>query len=149
MPNHSSTQSRRRFVHTFGILTAGAFLPGSAFSAATENLTIQQVIDIILKDIPGAPFAKTVDTIKAGDAGQMVTGIVTTMFATIEVIEKARKLGANFIIAHEPSYYNHADETKCVNAAEDAKYNQQQRQAAAAADQVRLDEIVDAAHCHR
>ena len=29
--------------------------------------TIQQVIDTILTDIPGAPFAETVDTVKAGD----------------------------------------------------------------------------------
>jgi hypothetical protein len=41
-------------------------------------------------------------------ANQMVTGIVTTMFATVAVIEKAAKAGANFIIAHEPTFYNHA-----------------------------------------
>jgi putative NIF3 family GTP cyclohydrolase 1 type 2 len=33
------------------------------------------------------------------------------MFATDAVIEKTITLGANFIIAHEPTYYNHADET--------------------------------------
>jgi putative NIF3 family GTP cyclohydrolase 1 type 2 len=33
------------------------------------------------------------------------------MFATLEVIQKAIALGANFIIAHEPTFYNHLDET--------------------------------------
>jgi putative NIF3 family GTP cyclohydrolase 1 type 2 len=40
-----------------------------------------------------------------------VTGIVTTMFATVEVIKKTIALGANFIIAHEPTFYSHTDST--------------------------------------
>jgi putative NIF3 family GTP cyclohydrolase 1 type 2 len=74
-------------------------------------MTIRQVIDSLQADIPGAPFPKTVDTIKAGDPEQVVKGIVTTMFATDEVIVRAAGLGANFIIAHEPTFYNHLDET--------------------------------------
>jgi putative NIF3 family GTP cyclohydrolase 1 type 2 len=42
---------------------------------------------------------------------QEVTGIITTMFPTIEVIEKTAKAGANFIIAHETPFYNNQDET--------------------------------------
>jgi putative NIF3 family GTP cyclohydrolase 1 type 2 len=72
---------------------------------------VQQVIDLVLKSIPGAPFAQTVDTLKAGSKDQLVTGIVTTMFATNEIIEKAVALNANFIIAHEPTFYNHTDDT--------------------------------------
>jgi len=75
---------------------------------------IQDVINIILKDIPGAPFAQTVDTLKSGSGDQVVTGIVTTMFATITVIEAAIKLKANFIIAHEPTFYNHTDDPNWV-----------------------------------
>ncbi|HEY4288338.1 MAG TPA: Nif3-like dinuclear metal center hexameric protein [Puia sp.] len=75
------------------------------------GLTIKQVIDNLQADIPGAPFPATVDTIKAGDWEQPVKGIVTTMFATDAVIEKTISLGANFIIAHEPTFYNHQDET--------------------------------------
>ncbi|QJW90868.1 NGG1p interacting factor NIF3 [Spirosoma taeanense] len=73
--------------------------------------TVGEVMDLILKTIPGAPFPKTVDTLKSGMASQPVTGIVTTMFATAEVIEKTAAAGANFIIAHEPTFYNHLDET--------------------------------------
>ena len=78
---------------------------------APASLTVGQVIDLILKTIPGAPFAKTVDTLKSGSATQQVTGIVSTMFATVDVIEKTIAAGANFIIAHEPTFYNHLDET--------------------------------------
>ncbi|MEO8765439.1 MAG: Nif3-like dinuclear metal center hexameric protein [Ginsengibacter sp.] len=76
--------------------------------------TVQDIINIILKEVPGAPFAQTVDTLKSGNAAQQVTGIVTTMFATIKVIEEAAKLSANFIIAHEPTFYNHTDDTNWV-----------------------------------
>jgi putative NIF3 family GTP cyclohydrolase 1 type 2 len=109
---------RREFVTTL-ITTAGAFpllfVPGAGEAMPPKQpadpLTVQQIIDLILKSIPDAPFTSTVDTIKAGSADTAVTGIVTTMFATNEVIEKAAALGANFIIAHEPTFYNHPDDT--------------------------------------
>ncbi|RYU92588.1 hypothetical protein EWM62_03410 [Mucilaginibacter terrigena] len=61
-----------------------------------------------------SPIPNTVDTLKSGDANMVVTGIVTTMFATVELIEKTAKLGANFIIAHEPTFYNHRDDPNWV-----------------------------------
>ncbi len=120
---------RRQFV---GTIVTG--LSGSALLMVTgagiaeklrqpaKELTVQQVIDVILKSIPGAPFPKTVDTIKSGSPEQKVTGIVTTMFATDEVIEKTAKLGANFIIAHEPTFYNHTDDTEWLENSEVYKY---------------------------
>lgn len=122
LPDHHLTPvkkwGRREFVYSFSavlgvsvIASAPLQLLASASKANKESFTVQEVINIILKSIPGAPFKQTVDTIKAGDPGQTVTGIVTTMFATVEVIEKAAALGANFIIAHEPTFYNHPDDT--------------------------------------
>jgi putative NIF3 family GTP cyclohydrolase 1 type 2 len=84
------------------------------YADSTAAYTVQDIITIILKEIPGAPFAQTVDTIKSGSANQQVTGIVTTMFSTIQVIEEAAKLNANFIIAHEPTFYNHTDDVNWV-----------------------------------
>ena len=81
-------------------------------------------MDLILKSIPGAPFPKTVDTLKSGSPSQPVTGIVSTMFATAEVIEKAAAAGANFIIVHEPTFYNHADETDWLKGNEVLRYKQ-------------------------
>jgi len=87
-------------------------LPGvSRAGGLLETFTVKQVIDIILKEIPNAPFPKTVDQLRSGSMEQEVTGIVTTMFPTIEVIERTDKAGANFIIAHETPFYNNQDET--------------------------------------
>jgi putative NIF3 family GTP cyclohydrolase 1 type 2 len=74
-------------------------------------LSIRNAVDTIIASVPGAPFANTVDTIKVGDATQALTGIVVTFMATGEVIEKAVQLGANLIITHEPTFYNHPDAT--------------------------------------
>lgn len=76
-----------------------------------QAFTVKQVIDIITKEVPGAPFATTVDQLRSGSMDQEVTGIVTTMFPTIDVIERTAKAGANFIIAHETPFYNNQDET--------------------------------------
>ncbi len=73
--------------------------------------TVGYIINLFIREIPSAPFEKTVDTLKSGELTQEVTGIITTMFATLEVIQQAINLGANFIIAHEPTFYNHTDET--------------------------------------
>lgn len=89
---------------------------------AAGTLTVQNIIDLIIKDIPGAPFNTTVDTLKSGEASQVVTGIVTTMFATVDVIRKAIELKANFIIAHEPTFYNHLDDTDWLQNSDVFKY---------------------------
>ena len=73
--------------------------------------TIQQVIDMALAATPYDPAQDTVDTVKTGDPHQPVRGIVTTFLASYEVIEQAIAKGANFIIVHEPTFYNHLDET--------------------------------------
>ncbi|MFC5408504.1 Nif3-like dinuclear metal center hexameric protein [Larkinella bovis] len=106
---------RREFVGTLTkaslLVTVPGLQPQKNRPPVAQPVTVGQVMDLILKTIPNAPFPKTVDTLKSGTADQKVTGIVSTMFATMEVIEKAAQLGANFIIVHEPTFYNHADET--------------------------------------
>jgi putative NIF3 family GTP cyclohydrolase 1 type 2 len=87
-----------------------------------KPVTVGDVMDLFIKEIPGSPFEKTVDTLKAGDRNQEVTGIITTMFATMDVIKKAIQLKANFIIAHEPTFYNHLDDTSWLEHDEVYKY---------------------------
>ncbi|HVY74371.1 MAG TPA: Nif3-like dinuclear metal center hexameric protein [Puia sp.] len=79
-----------------------------------KTYTVSQIIEIILKELPGGRNPETVDTIKSGSGDNPVTGIVTTMFATIPVIHEAIKRKANFIIAHEPTFYNHVDNKELV-----------------------------------
>jgi putative NIF3 family GTP cyclohydrolase 1 type 2 len=86
----------------------------AATRSSAESYTVQGIIDTILKDGALTPFPGTVDTIKIGKPEQVVTGIITTMFPTINVIKAAISRNANFIIAHEPSFYNHRDDTNWV-----------------------------------
>jgi putative NIF3 family GTP cyclohydrolase 1 type 2 len=53
----------------------------------------------------------TVDTIKAGDPSTAVTGIATTFLDTMDVLREANRRGANLVITHEPTFYNHRDDT--------------------------------------
>ena len=113
-----ASQSRRKFIyHVSTAVGAGIVLSAPLVSKATgfikvnDQYTVKQIMDLFIKEVPGAPFSTTVDTLKSGSPDIVVTGIVTTMFATIEVIRKAIDLGANFIIAHEPTFYNHEDKT--------------------------------------
>jgi putative NIF3 family GTP cyclohydrolase 1 type 2 len=115
----SNGLTRRKFVSNTAVAAGSAVLISSPLfsSAATffpvaEGVTAGQIIDLFIKEVPGAPFEGTVDTLKSGSRDMVVTGIVTTMFATMDIIKKAIDLNANFIIAHEPTFYNHQDETK-------------------------------------
>lgn len=102
--------SRRGF-----LVTAGAGL-----LAAETPLTVAEVMDRIRKNL-GVPWrTPTVDTLKAGSPETPVTGIATTMMATYDVLQRAAKAGRNFVITHEPTFYNHEDATAAFSA--DAVY---------------------------
>jgi hypothetical protein len=110
--------NRRKFIYNLtkvagvtALLTSPLAGKAGSFFEAKEDITVGEIMDLFTSQIPGAPFNTTVDTLKVGNRDIKVTGIVTTMFATIEVIKKTIALGANFIIAHEPTFYNHLDQT--------------------------------------
>ncbi len=79
------------------------------------TITINQAINTIIKDVPGAPFDETVDVVKIGDPEQALSGIAVTFLANAEVLKDAAGSGLNFIITHEPVFYNHLDETGWLN----------------------------------
>ena len=115
---YGTFSGRRKFISSVGKLVGASMVlpvPGGGFAESLwqkkASFTVKHVIESILKEIPGAPFSTTVDQLRSGSMEQEVTGIVTTMFPTIEVIEKTAKAGANFIIAHETPFYNNQDET--------------------------------------
>ena len=78
--------------------------------------TIQQAIDSILKQVPAPLQPGTVDTLKFGDPKRSVRGVVVTFMATRSVLQRALDLGANFVITHEPTFYNHRDEIEWLGA---------------------------------
>lgn len=105
---------RRQFLLQSGALL-GAGLLANPFSGwarpPQKSWTIGEIMDLFISQVTNAPFAQTVDTIKIGSRDTVVTGIVTTMFPSIEIIEKAVELKANLIIPHEPTFYSGQDET--------------------------------------
>lgn len=98
-----TSYGRRQFLNSFTKLAGASLVLAAPGVNLAENLTsnnatftVKKIIDRILKEIPGAPFAKTVDQLRSGNPEQEVTGIVTTMFPTLEVIDKTAGAGANF-----------------------------------------------------
>lgn len=113
-PQSNFNNKRRDFLSKIPlVLGASALMPWPHITQATpinRKMTIKQVVDHILKEIPGAPYERTVDVLRAGDWDQEISKLVTTMFPTIEVIEETARQGANLIVAHETAFYNHQDE---------------------------------------
>jgi putative NIF3 family GTP cyclohydrolase 1 type 2 len=95
-------------------LAASILLPlalGAQTQTPTSQLTAAQAIARIQQAIPQRPPVDTVDTIKAGDPSTIVTGIVTCFTDNMDVLRRAVALHANLIITHEPTFYNHRDES--------------------------------------
>ena len=121
--------NRRQFIST-ATKAAGATLfmssPLLSFAndagANTDTKTVGEIMDLFISEVTATPFPNTVDTLKAGNRDIKVTGIVTTMFATLELIQKTIAMGANFIIAHEPTFYNHQDTTDWLEKDEVYRY---------------------------
>lgn len=85
-----------------------------------RTLTAGEVIDKIKQQVGVAWRTATVDTIKAGSPATPVTGIAVTMMPTYDVLRRAAASGKNLIIAHEPTFYGHLDETGYLEKENDA-----------------------------
>lgn len=123
------SQGRRKFLSTLAKgAGAAVFLPmpgarvAGSFPLSPPTWTVGQIMDLFIQEVPRGVIDNTVDTLKAGNRDIKVSGIVTSMFASLEVIRKAIELGANFIIAHEPTFYNHLDETDWLEQDEVYRY---------------------------
>ena len=64
----------------------------------------------------------TRDKILYGDPNKECTGIVTTIYASIDVIKKAHELGANLIISHEALLWNRGDKTDWLEQSQNKTY---------------------------
>jgi putative NIF3 family GTP cyclohydrolase 1 type 2 len=71
-------------------------------------MDIASAIEHILSRCPRR-VTDTVDTIKHGDPRQELRGIACCFTPTRAVIDAAARLGANLIIAHEPTWWTHPD----------------------------------------
>ena len=74
--------------------------------------------------VKGQPIdeTKTRDKVLFGDVNQECTGIVTTIYASIDVINKAIEYGANFIICHEALFWYRGDYTDWLEEQQNKTY---------------------------
>ncbi|MBQ3383583.1 MAG: Nif3-like dinuclear metal center hexameric protein [Erysipelotrichaceae bacterium] len=90
-------------------------------------MKISEVIETVKKNCRG--YGVIDDTIRDrvlyGETDKECTGIVTTIYASIDVIRKAYQLGANLIIAHEACFWNHGDKTDWLQDNETFKLKKQ------------------------
>lgn len=54
----------------------------------------------------------TCDTIKAGSPDKELHKVAVTMFATVDTVRRAKEWGADMLIVHEPTYYDHMEVVK-------------------------------------
>jgi putative NIF3 family GTP cyclohydrolase 1 type 2 len=106
MSRRAPDLSRREFVAA----GAAALISMSAGRLPRVELTAQQVVDRIRANA-GVPWRETTaDTFKAGDPHTIVTGIATTVMATLPVLRRAAGAGRNLIVTCEPTFYNANDD---------------------------------------
>ena len=79
--------------------------------ASAQTLTAAEAIQKIQQRYASPAEPNTVDTIKAGDPSTPVKGVATTFLDTMDVLREADKRGLNMVITHEPTFYNHPDDT--------------------------------------
>jgi NIF3 (NGG1p interacting factor 3) len=101
--------SRRQFV----AFAAAGCVPGLRVGAQPSqqtSITAQQLIDRIKANLGAVWRDKTIDGFKAGDPATVVTGVVTTVSATLPVLQRAVAAGHNLVITQEPVFYSLNDE---------------------------------------
>ena len=85
--------------------SASTLLPAAVARGQHSDLTAQRVIDRI-RDQAGVPWRDTtVDGFKAGDPATVVTGVATTVMATLDVLRRAVAVRQNLVITQEPTFY--------------------------------------------
>ncbi len=107
--------NRRDFMSATAAALGGLSITGIPAFADTPQahnpMRIQDVIDLIVRAHPPGDREVNVDTVKIGDPSQPVSGIATTFLSTASVIREAAERNLNLVITHEPTFYNHLDET--------------------------------------
>ncbi len=72
-------------------------LSGQNSTKGSTTPTATRIIEIIIKNTGAAPIPNTVDVIKEGDPETLVKGIVTCMFATMDVLKQAVDKNCNLM----------------------------------------------------
>ena len=74
-------------------------------------MKIREVLEKLCAYHPAVDEERTCDVVKIGNPDQECTGIAVTVYASIPMIRKAIAQHCNLIIAHEPLFFSHGDQT--------------------------------------
>jgi putative NIF3 family GTP cyclohydrolase 1 type 2 len=96
------------------VLTVATLVGQTAATRRAGAITAKEIVARIKSEVTCSWQKRTVDTFKAGDPDTVVTGVATTFMATYDVLERAKRAGCNFIITHEPTFYNHLEDTSAI-----------------------------------
>jgi putative NIF3 family GTP cyclohydrolase 1 type 2 len=110
LKNKKNEQMKSPRIYILLLLAAISQLSHAQVPAAKAP-TAREVIAKMQENLTCSWSQETVDTFKSGNPDDAVTGIATCMFANMETLQKAVDNRCNLIIAHEPTFYNHLDET--------------------------------------
>jgi putative NIF3 family GTP cyclohydrolase 1 type 2 len=77
-----------------------------------SQITPEDIVNRIKKQVTCPWSDQTVDTFKAGDPQTELSGIAVCMFADMRVLKEAVEKNCNLIVTHEPVFYNHLDQTE-------------------------------------
>lgn len=110
--------SRRDFARGLFLAGGGAVAAGPLLAAARRPTPAEIVARITAQCArEGVAWsAQTVDTFKIGATDTPVTGVISTFMATLDLMRRAVAARANFIVSHEPIFYNHTDDVAALQA---------------------------------
>ena len=74
--------------------------------------TATEVIDLIIEKTGVPSINNTGDVIRGGNPNTPITGIITTMFPTMDILKEAVAKNCNLIISHEPLYWSSRENTE-------------------------------------
>lgn len=107
--------TRRKFTGGASLLAAIGALEPFAFTQTPNMMTAAQVVGMIKQRLNMTWNDSTYrDTFKAGDPNTRVKGIASCFMSTFEVIQKANKMGLNFVISHEPTFWSDSEMTEPI-----------------------------------
>ena len=89
-------------------------VPMFSWAQKSTSQTPNDVVELMKKQVTCDWLEQTVDVFKAGNPDVELKGIAVCMFADVPTLRKAVDEGCNFIITHEPVFYNHLDETESL-----------------------------------
>jgi putative NIF3 family GTP cyclohydrolase 1 type 2 len=102
------TMSPRNLGAATGLLVLLGFIVGWA---SPESPPTARDIDRHLRALASwLDSAKTVDTFKSGNPDRPVKTVCVSWMSTLRALEKARDIGCDLFITHEPTFYSHTDD---------------------------------------